>query len=58
MPWVVSWGRTWPSRSGSRWWWRTGLDAMGLPTEDSERPVEREERKWTEVVRANNVKPD
>lgn len=37
---------------------RADLDSMGLSTADSERLVEREERKWTEVVRTNNVKPD
>ena len=37
---------------------KADLDPMGLSIEDSERLVEREEKKWTEVVRTNNVKPD
>ena len=37
---------------------RSDLEVLGLALEDSERMIEREEKKWTAVVRANNVKPD
>ncbi len=37
---------------------RSDVEVLGLALEESERMIEREERKWTAVVRANNVKPD
>ena len=37
---------------------KADLEPMGLSVEEGQRLLDREERKWTEVVRINNVKPD
>ena len=37
---------------------RADLEVLGLSSDESDRMIEREEKKWTAVVRANNVKPD
>jgi tripartite-type tricarboxylate transporter receptor subunit TctC len=37
---------------------KADLEPLGLSVDEAQRLLDREERKWSEVVRVNNVKPD